>query len=546
MGDTITALTSRLSDPAYFRRESHQRYELKMNNGKRYQITKHRNSHISVERLNPYQNILSSVKTFFAEMFGMTNRIKIRNILEKRPDLLYGAHQIQEPLGAPGTSVEGAVSNGSLSSATDDDFRTDENTPLIGSSIDGGYEATQDNHITNSTTQAVIEHSGSSADITTGTDHSKAASVSAQKPDDTEAERSAKNALKNRTTGFKADSDYRTAEKETAAKKIQAGLRGFKVRRDAAARKKGNTNAYGRFMMTNSGNTDHNGDSLVYYFDKAGISPAVRRPQKKAALLHRAEGYGGIKELTAKDGQFVELADSNQTGFDKHSRELREVARHLAPYPSCCPTIQLDGQTVIARSGGSQLQTLLKHKKQTPEIKRFKQACTDLTQMLKRNIIPLDIKAENMTIPFDEDNKKLIGQARFIDTDDTIVPTIKWEPSRCNVSPEMTTQALSAGVRAGDTKTAKANAVYAMLLLLTEATDETLRNQPQLAEKDATSDRKLPHEITRANAQNYKHYLSWINKHVKQEYRESVKMFLINPAQSSTPPDLAEVINWDS
>ena len=365
------------------------------------------------------------------------------------------------------------------------------------------------------------------------------------------------NALQSMTTEYKPDSDYGNEAQNVAATKIQAGLRGYNVRKSNAAKINGNPNAYGRFMMVNKNHNDHHGNHLVYYFDEAGVSPVARRPEKKV-YSHYAETSGRSKALEAKDEHFVELSNNDYMGFDRNADQRRAIAKHLAPYRSCCPTIQLDNQTVIARSGGTQLQTLLVHKKQKPEIMRFKQVCTDLTDMLRKDIIPLDIKAENMAIPFDDKKGCLVGEARMIDTEDTIVPSIQTDPSQYNLTPEMTTQSLMQQVKSGNIDMAKRNAVYAMLLVLTEATDEPLRAQPQTEGtkifeewdeefgQNFVRQEVMLFETSRVSLQNHKIYKAWVEQHIKPEHRQQVRQFLTNPARNSLPADLAGVIDWDS
>ena len=529
---SATSLTNRLSQTSSqgWVKVSNQKYQLTLDNGKRYEVTNH-TSRVSVERMGARRGGLDGIKTFFATIFGTTTRGRVQTILERNPSLFQNA-------ALPAGRQESLNQDASVSASGDKKTSLlNDNSPISYGTSDADGSAQSLAHAV--TTTAVSENPTSSSH-----NNAQADSRSISDGEKIRAARTIQKAFRN----------YKI--RKSAAETIQKTFRDFKVRKSNANTEK-NTNAYGRFMMVNNAHKDHRGKPLVYYFDKADISPPMRRPQE-SVYIHQGETTGRSKVLEAKDEKFVELSSADFVSFDSNKEKRQAIAKHLAPYRSCCPTVQLDDNTIIARSGGTQLRTLLKHKGQQPELKRFKQACTDLSNMLEDGIIPLDIKTENMAIPYDQDKGQLVGNARFIDTEDTIVPDINDTPSDYNLTPEMTSQELMKGIKAGSLDMAKRNAVYAMLLVLTEATSPELREQPQITgteeirewdeglQRDFVRDEKVPFETSRVTPSNHQKYSSWVKQHIKTEYQSVVSQFLTNPAKNPIPDKLAEAINWES
>ena len=333
------------------------------------------------------------------------------------------------------------------------------------------------------------------------------------------------------------------ANEHKAAIMFQAAYRGYKVRQ-ACAKQKRKVNVFGRYTMQHLTKKDRLGNPLLYYFDKEGVAKPVRMPMASKALPQSYE-KGASKRVFAKDKVSVELgplskkegdqliAVSREVKYSYDAKEYREIAQHLAPYTSCCPSVPINDDTIIVKNGGKNMKQMIMEGVYV-ELKCFKGACKDMAHMHLRRIYLRDIKLENMTL-------SPRGHALFIDTDDTAVPTLD-NYRQFKGTTAMTTQKLIEQKRVGKLEFIEADSNYAMLLLMTEATSEALRGQKET--KDTTGG--VAFKISRVNGNNRELYRNWVDAHVKVEYRDNVMNFLLNPAENRLNASIVDVMDWST
>ena len=588
MSKTVSEIRTRLNDPENFVKQSQTEFKLNFDDGKCYSITKTENDEITVERDYDSTSCCDCVRTAFACFFHRSNRQRIQKELEENLNLFDNAggaehfdqhglerqHLLISTVSINDSDTAPLIANAEVDSRnygsvhSKGEFTRSRESELgqVGSlALRDGFSQWKVPASEKPVSDKPNSYSQSENDpkptlMSKSTPINQHSSVEVKTPtiqrvvqlqansSSSEAKRCVNDAAKAVSSGFKPHRSC-TTEDHHAAAKIQALARGFLVRKNNADRKVNSASKYGRFCMTHPRLLDYKGEPLKYYFDRDGIAKAVHRPTKEVECLF-VEGSGSFKDLKAKGERVVELGSNSTSRFDDKSDNFIAVAQHLAPYPSCCPSVQIDSKTLLARSGGTELKALMRvDQSRVFDINCFHQSCIDLAKMHKRKIFLRDIKAENMAIMTINGRE----QAMFIDTDDAAVPTLG-NYSGTHGTYEMTTQALFQGKQSGDHKLLEADDNYAKLLLMTEATFEVLRSQPEVLQETkmielsngntVTYISKSAFKVSRVNGQNRILYQGWVDKHVKLKYRANVMDFLSNPAKNILNAELVDVIAW--